>query len=211
MSVAVNVLLVLIAMSITLILLLLLLRLLLLIPPTLLQFLMLIVFRFFKLTLDLLWLSAIILVSALIIVVGGILVKNVSKLLELHDLCLIQEHWLLHNHLNSLNSNDVLSVAVSRMDDTDLTLGRPFGGCGIIYHKSLAPFIRRINSPSKRFHAVSVTLSNTCDHSNVNLLLICVYLPTNYSTDYSDALFIEAIGELEGFIQCTSFDCLWRL
>ena len=136
--------------------------------------------------------------------------QYVSKLLQLHNLCLIQEHWLLHDHLNSLNfSSDVLSVAVSGMDDTDLILGHPFGGCGIIYHKSLAPFIRKIYSPSKRFCAVSVTLSNTCDHSNVNLLLICVYLPTNYGTEYSDALFVEAIGELEGFIQCTSFDCLF--
>ena len=136
--------------------------------------------------------------------------QYVSKLLQLHDLCLIQEHWLLHDHLNSLNfSSDVLSVAVSGMDDTDLILGRPFGGCGIIYHKSLAHFIRKIYSLSKHFCAVSVTLSNTCDHSNVNLLLICVYLPTNYGNEYSDALFVEAIGELEGFIQCTSFDCLF--
>ena len=95
----------------------------------------------------------------------------------MHDLCLIQEHWLLHDHLNSLNfSNDVLSAAVSGMDDNDLILGCPFGGCGIIYCKLPAPFIRRIYSPSKHFCAVSVTLSNTCDHSNVNLL-ICVYLP----------------------------------
>ena len=137
--------------------------------------------------------------------------RYVSKLLQLHDLCLIQEHWLLHDHLNSLNfSSDLLSVAVSGMDDTDLILGRPFGGCSIIYHKSLVPFIRKIYSPSKRFCAVSVSLFNTCDHSDVNLL-ICVYLPTNYGTEYSDALFVEAIGELEGFIQCTSFDCLWRL
>ena len=201
----VSALLVLMALSITLILLLFLLRLLPLIPPTLLQFLVLIVFQFFRFTPDLLWLLPIIHKSALIIVVGGILVNNMfqSYLNYMHDLCLIQEHWLFHDHLNSLNfSNDVLSVAVSGMDDTDLILGRPFGGCGIIYCKSLSPFIRRIYSPSKRFCAVSVTLHNTCDHSNVNLL-ICVYLPTDYGTEYSDALFVEAIGEL-GFIQCTS-------
>ena len=58
--------------------------------------------------------------------------QHVSKLLELLDLCLFQEHWLLHDHLNSLNfSNDVLSVAVSGMDDIDLILGCPFGGCAL--------------------------------------------------------------------------------
>ena len=56
----------------------------------------------------------------------------------MHDFCLIQEHWLLYDRLNSLNFlSDVLSVAVSGMDDTDLILGRPFGGCCIIYRKSL--------------------------------------------------------------------------
>ena len=79
-----------------------------------------------------------------------------------------------------------MSVTVSGMDDNDLILGHHFGGCGIIYGKPLAPSIR-IYSQSKRFCAVSVTLRNTCHHSNVNLL-ICVYLPTNYSTEYSDAL-----------------------
>ena len=34
---------------------------------------------------------------------------------------------------------------------------------------------------------LAVTLRNTCDHSNVNLL-ICVYLPTDYGTEYSVAL-----------------------
>ena len=117
----VSALLVLMALSITLILLLFLLRLLPLIPPTLLQFLVLIVFQFFRFTPVLLWLLPIRHVSALIIVVGGILVNNVSELLKLHDLCLIQEHWLFNDHLNSQNfSNDVLSVTVSGMDDTDL-------------------------------------------------------------------------------------------
>ena len=90
----------------------------------------------------------------------------------------------------------LLSVA-SGMDNTDLILGCPFSGCGIIYRKSLAPFIRRIYSPSKCFCAISVTLSNTCDIALIVILLICVYLPTNYGTEYSDALFVEAIGELE--------------
>ena len=53
-----------------------------------------------------------------------------------------------------------------------------------------------------------LSLSNTCDHKNVNLLLICVYVPTNYGTEYSEALFVETIGELKGFSQCTSIDSL---
>ena len=88
----VSALLVLMALSITLILLFLL-RLLPLIPPTLLQFLVLIVFQFFRFTPDLLWLLPIIHKSALIIVVGGILVNNMFQSYlnyYVHDLCLIR-------------------------------------------------------------------------------------------------------------------------
>jgi len=43
--------------------------------------------------------------------------STVSDLLESHDICLIQEHWLFHDHLQELNFNpDFLSVGVSGMD-----------------------------------------------------------------------------------------------
>ena len=48
------------------------------------------------------------------------------------DLCLIQEHWLLHNQLSLLNF-DFCSCGVSGMNDSVLLKGRPFGGYGIIF------------------------------------------------------------------------------
>ena len=59
-----------------------------------------------------------------------------------HDLCLIQEHWLLPDHLKALNisdSSDLLSVGVSGMDDSELILGCPCGGCGTLI---LSAFVR---------------------------------------------------------------------
>ena len=55
------------------------------------------------------------------------------------DLCFIQEHWLMKSRLNRLYdlSPDFLSVSVSSIDDSSLLVGRPFGGCAILYRKSL--------------------------------------------------------------------------
>ncbi len=62
----------------------------------------------------------------------------VSDLLDSHDICVIQEHWLFADHLNELNFNpDFLSVGVSGMDSSVLLYGRPFGGCAIFFRKSL--------------------------------------------------------------------------
>ena len=52
----------------------------------------------------------------------------VANLLKSCDLCLIQEHWLLSEHLGALNSvsNDFLSIGVSGMDSGELLTGRPY-------------------------------------------------------------------------------------
>ena len=47
------------------------------------------------------------------------------------NICLVQEHWLFNAQLPCLNSCDV-----SGMADGFLLLGRPYGGCGIIFKKS---------------------------------------------------------------------------
>ena len=44
----------------------------------------------------------------------------ISDLLQSHDICLIQEHWLFSDHLKQLNSinSDFLSVGVSGMESS---------------------------------------------------------------------------------------------
>ena len=66
----------------------------------------------------------------------------VQSLLQSCGICLVQEHWLLHENLDSLTiSDDFLSVGVSGIDCSILLTGRPFGGCSILYRKSLQWFI----------------------------------------------------------------------
>ena len=126
-------------------------------------------------------------------------VAFVVSLLINCDICLVQEHWLLEDHLSALDiSSEFCSFGVSGMISSDLIVGRPFGGCGILYRKSLSPIITRFKPISTRLCAISIT--SDC----FTTILICVYLPTNYgnSNDY----FMETIGELERFIDSHNFD-----
>ena len=45
---------------------------------------------------------------------------TLKSLIDSFDVCFVQEHWLISNHLYKLNdmSSDFLSVGVSGMDDT---------------------------------------------------------------------------------------------
>ena len=100
-----------------------------------------------------------------------------SKLLPSCDICFLQEHWLINDHLSSLNIDpSFLSVSVSGMDVSRLITGRPYGGCAILFRKWLSPYITRHAITSKQFCGLTIN-SNTS-----KVLLICVYLPSNYNT-----------------------------
>ena len=114
----------------------------------------------------------------------------VFNLLNDCDICLIQAHWLFKEQLQSLNiSDEYSSTAVSGMVSTEFVAGRPFAcGCAILYCKSLFKFVTTINSSSKIFCAISLTCSS------MSILLICVYLPTNYSSSQSHDLYLEDLS-----------------
>lgn len=125
----------------------------------------------------------------------------VESLLCKLDLLLIQEHWLFTENLASLNINvDFATFAVSGMDSSTIARGRPFGGCGFLIRKSLLSYINRINSNSKRFCAITITINSW------TTLVINVYMPTNYGTAHSHNSFVETLGELRGTIESHSFD-----
>ena len=133
----------------------------------------------------------------------------VSSILDSYDLIFIQERWLLPDHLGALNiSDDFISVGVSGIDTSEVLVGRPYGGCGILLRKSLSSCVHRLNSHSKRFCAIALTFTNSVSNSPFNTLLINVYLSTDYSTPESNNSFLETLAELEGFISSYSYDNL---
>ena len=128
----------------------------------------------------------------------------VCELLQSCDICLIQEHWLFHDQLNLLNiDSNLLFVGVSAMDSSKLLLGRPYGGCAILFRRSLISCISRLDSPSKHFCAVRLQ-----DNAGSTTLIVCVYLPFSDGSSESSNEFLVTLGELEGFIDRYSSDYL---
>ena len=77
------------------------------------------------------------------------------------------------------------------MDDSFLLAGRPFGGCAILYRKSLSSCVTHFTFSLNRFCAVKL-----CD---LSVLLISVYMPSD-NTPTSFVNYLNTLGELEGFI-----------
>ena len=103
--------------------------------------------------------------------------EYVSALLNSLDFCLIQEHWLLSEHLGALDiSDEFISIGVSGMDSSNLLVGRPYGGCAILCRKSLSSSIRMLNCCSKQFCAVSLLSTNAISNYTFNTLIINAYL-----------------------------------
>ena len=123
-------------------------------------------------------------------------------ILDTCDTCFLQEHWLLEDQLHILNdvNHDFTSVGISGMDSWSLLPGRPYGGCGILYRKSLLPLVKVINTHSKQFCAIE--LSGSTD----SFLIICVYFPSDCAVS-SSSDYLNTLGELEGFFETQSPDC----
>ncbi len=128
-----------------------------------------------------------------------------SNLLRSHDICLIQEHRLFDDHLNLLiqiffqlvlvvwtlqSCFRVALLGVVRSSSESLQLAQ-------------LPIYTMLSTISKRFCAIRLS-----DQSGCILLIICVYLPTDYGTSSSHDDFLFVLGELEGFINSESFDSL---
>ena len=67
------------------------------------------------------------------------------------------------------------------MDNSVLLSGRPYGGCSIIYRKSLGMCITPLISCSDRFCGVKL-----CDSSGLSFLIVCVYMPAQCSSTSTD-------------------------
>ena len=123
-------------------------------------------------------------------------VHTLKHFIDSLDLCFVQEHWLLSDHLHKINdiSSNFLSVSVSGMINSEFVCGRPFGGCSILYRKSLAAHIVPLESCSNRFCGVKFR-----DSTGLSFLFVCVYMPSS-SCPSSYTEYLNTLGELEGFI-----------
>ena len=100
-------------------------------------------------------------------------VPYLQSLLVDHSIIFVQEHCLLQSQFTDFYKiGDISYHAVSAMDDTQPLLGRPFGGCGIIWKNSLKVKFTPMECNSKRICAGIMTLDDSYE-----VLLINTYLP----------------------------------
>ena len=110
--------------------------------------------------------------------------EYVAKLLECHDFVLIQEHWLRSAQFHRINNIpcdgnfNVMSHNVSAMDDFELSSGRGFGGCAILWKSTLSCKVCPVQMTSSRICAVKLVIQNQ------PLLLFNVYMPCDARNNY---------------------------
>ena len=98
-----------------------------------------------------------------------------------HTFILLQEHWLLHSQLDKFN--DIPGIcyhAVSGMPSNQLLSGRPYGGSAILWSDRFKGKIDPVQFQSLRICGVIVSTSD------INILLVSVYMPTDTTTDHNN-------------------------
>ena len=116
-----------------------------------------------------------------------------SSLNEIYSLCsncdivLLEEHWLLPNEISFLSNlhPDFMAIGHSAVNlSNNILVGRPYGGTGILYRKSLSNMISFVKTSNPRI--TSVILKSKLGP----ILIVCVYMPTDYGTSdcYEDYL-----------------------
>ena len=137
---------------------------------------------------------------------SGFKYRNYDYLRELyktHDILLLQETWLYDFQADQITNTLPNSRyhAISSMDSRDIgRVGRPYGGCCVVWHgENIAPF-SPISNTSSRVCAV-VARSQT-----INLLIISVYMPIDDNSDNNHDLYGDTLNEISALIN-SNIDC----
>jgi len=121
----------------------------------------------------------------------------VASLCDSYDIVLLQEHWLLTSELDMLQSvhSDFYAYGLSAVDcSADVVVGRPYGGTAVLYRKELAGVIQHVASDESRITGIQIL-------TDIGpILIINVYMPTNYGDDNSLELYVDCLSKLHAIV-----------
>ena len=126
-------------------------------------------------------------------------INDVKLLCLSNDIICLQEHWLLPFELNFLStiSDDFYAYGASSVIiNSDILIGRPYGGTAILYRKSLNSVIKCIESNNPRVTAI--TLKSLVQGQITSILLASVYMPVSHPDTDTDFDFV--CGQLNAMI-----------
>ena len=101
-------------------------------------------------------------------------IEYIKYLMSRCDILFIQEHWMYDHDIHTLEQTigNVNVFGVSAMDSSTLLIGRPHGGCAIVYNKSLNMVISQIDTGNPRICAAKIKITGS-----LSFLLFNVYMP----------------------------------
>ena len=123
--------------------------------------------------------------------------EYLKQLFSKCDILLLQETWLYKFQHSQIENVLVGSQhhAMSAMDDSDVgRVGRPYGGCAVVWHQSLALALVPVNTSTPRLCAVAT------DTGNSKLLIVSVYMPNDDNSDVNFYLYGDVLSELSSLI-----------
>ena len=127
-------------------------------------------------------------------------VYDINTLCNHYDIIFIQEHWLRNDELYLFNTVhcDFTGFGISAIQtDNGFISGRPYGGVGIIWRKSLAKYISIVQYEDNRIIGCNVGISDN------SMLFVNVYLPYQCVDNHDD--FVLYLGKLTAIInECTT-------
>lgn len=111
---------------------------------------------------------------------------ELHALCEEHDIVCLQETWLTKEQLTLLSNThgDFIGSGVSSIDDgSGINVGRPFGGIGILWRRTLNIYCSVRTYDCDRI----IGLEFNCD--SFSALFLCIYMPFDCSDNYDDYMF----------------------
>ena len=133
--------------------------------------------------------------------IKGVKPRNYDYLYDLYreyDIMLLQETWLYKFEQNLVSKilPNSCCCSTSAMKDSDVgRQGRPFGGCMIIWKKSLTIPLSQVETTNNRICAATLT------SGKINLLIVSVYMPVDDGSNSSFEEFADVLIELFRLIE----------
>ena len=127
--------------------------------------------------------------------------RDVLVLCDMSDIIFLQEHWLPVQNLSYLNSihPDFVSIGSSPVDfGNGLLVGRPYGGLGILYKKSLSSYIKVVDKSDTSFLCVELKCKDR------KVLLINCYLP-HYDDGRNLEIYINLLYKINSLILASMY------
>ena len=121
-----------------------------------------------------------------------------QSLLSNHTFLCIQEHWLYESNIKSVIGElkqGCNIIGCSPMNENVQRIGRPYGGCAIVWESSADFSAEQIPCANKRVCALDVKLK-----SGVHVLILNVYMPFDDGLPQSLVDYREVVNDVNQLI-----------